>query len=133
MVDTQHLKCCGHNRPCGFDSRPRHTLENYATIGMSRTAQNRQRTRRKTSARLPVRSFSEGGNHILILGEENFLILMIYESKSGYIFDICEVCQKELNEAEKVFCDAKTEETGIFHKLCNNCLNLKYNGKYPAL
>ena len=65
--------------------------------------------------------------------EEDFLILMIYESKSGYIFDICEVCQKELNEAEKVFCDAKTEETGIFHKLCNICLNAKYNGKYPAV
>jgi len=58
---------------------------------------------------------------------------MIYESKSGYIFDICEVCQKELNEAEKTFCDAKTEETGIFHKLCNICLNAKYNGKYPAV
>ena len=83
------------------------------------------------TAKEPVKNI--GSNHILILGEENFLILMIYESKSGYIFDICEVCQKELNEAEKTFCDAKTEETGIFHKLCNICLNAKYNGKYPAV
>ena len=44
---------------------------------------------------------------------------MVYESKSGYIFDICEVCQKELNEAEKTFCDNKTEETGNFHKIFN--------------
>jgi len=57
---------------------------------------------------------------------------MVYESKSGYNFDICEVCQKELSEAEKTFCDNKTEETGILHKLCNKCLEEKYNSKYPA-
>lgn len=58
---------------------------------------------------------------------------MIYESKSGHVFDICEICQKSLNEVEKVYCDGKTVETGIFHKLCNNCLDLKYNNEYPAL
>jgi len=51
-------------------------------MNLSRTAQNRKRTVTefppahnhdiiKTSARLPV----FGGNHILILGEENFLII----------------------------------------------------------
>jgi len=34
---------------------------------VSFTCENRKRTRRKTSARLPVRSLSAGGNHILIL------------------------------------------------------------------
>ena len=59
--------------------------------------------------------------------------MIIYESKSGYIFDICEVCQKELNDIEKSFCDDKTTETGIWHKLCNKRLDEKYNGVYPAL
>jgi len=58
---------------------------------------------------------------------------MVYESKSGHIFDICEVCQKELTDQEKYFCDTKTEETEIFHKLCNYCLNSKHKGSYPAL
>lgn len=25
MVDTQHLKCCGHQSPCGFDPHSRHS------------------------------------------------------------------------------------------------------------
>ena len=59
--------------------------------------------------------------------------MAIYESKSGYIFDICEVCQKELNDIEKSFCDDKTMKTGLLHKLCQKCLDEKYNGIYPAL
>ena len=57
------------------DSRPRHTLENYATIGMSRTAQNRK---------TPEKNI--GSNHILILGEENFLIPLIIEVMLYNIF-----------------------------------------------
>lgn len=58
---------------------------------------------------------------------------MTYESKSGYVFDICEVCNRKLNEIEELFCDTKTEETGILHKLCDSCLNTRYGGKYLAL
>jgi len=58
---------------------------------------------------------------------------MTYESKSGYIFDICQFCQKELSEMEKLLCDSKTYETGILYKICHNCLDTKFNGKYPAV
>jgi len=58
---------------------------------------------------------------------------MIYGSKSGYIFDICQFCQKELSEMEKVFCDSKTVETRILYKICHNCLDTKFDGKYPAV
>ncbi len=58
---------------------------------------------------------------------------MIYEPKSEYIFDICEVCQRKLTKGEKIFCDTKTKETEVFHKLCNSCLDLRFKGRYPAL
>ena len=58
---------------------------------------------------------------------------MVYESKSGFIFEKCESCHKDLNEMEKKFCDKKTVETGIFHQICNDCFKSKFNGKYPAL
>lgn len=58
---------------------------------------------------------------------------MIYESKSGFIFEKCEFCQKPLNKMEKKFCDEKTVETEIFHQICSSCLDIKCNGLYPAL
>jgi len=68
------------------------------------------------------------------VGEKRkFFNHMIYELKSGFIFEKCEFCQKPLNEMEKKFCDEKTVETEIFHQLCSGCLDTKCNGSYPAL
>lgn len=58
---------------------------------------------------------------------------MIHESKSGYIFTNCECCNKKLNDLEKDFCDNKTVETGFYHQICSNCLDVRYNGQYPAV
>jgi len=57
---------------------------------------------------------------------------MVYKSKSGIIFKKCEFCNKELNEREKSFCDIATTQTGVIRAICNNCLDTKFNGRYPA-
>ena len=57
---------------------------------------------------------------------------MIYKPKSDIIFEKCEFCNKELNEREKSFCDIATVQTGISRGICNNCLNTKFNNRYPA-
>ncbi|MDQ5969291.1 MAG: hypothetical protein QG579_448 [Patescibacteria group bacterium] len=66
-------------------------------------------------------------------GGRKFFNHMIYESKSGFIFEKCKFCQKSLNEMEKKFCDEKTVETGFFHQICSGCLDTKCNGAYSAV
>ncbi len=87
----------------------------------------------KTDVEGSIPSMPKDKDCSIIKIKENFLISIIYESKSSFIFEKCEFYQKLLNEMEKKFCDEKTVETGIFHQICSNCLNEKCNGLYPAL